>query len=197
MKYNLSKKPTRGAQRSLEAFSGTMFRLISEQPFERISVNQLCQLSNYPRATFYNYFDDKFNLLEYYWYILGEQIRLQKFTQVPSNQMLTIYFDRFYDLLSERYSWLKKVLKVNSLNSALMLSLIEYLKKQTRKIFYTCISSKKCQRTTTIPIELLADHYSDTILLVLEWIFFKQNVTSKHEAHLFLASLLPDVVSID
>ena len=135
MKYNLSKKPTRGAQRSLEAFSGTIFRLISEQPFERISVNQLCQLSNYPRATFYNYFDDKFNLLEYYWYILGEQIKLQKFTQVPSNQMLTIYFDRFYDLLSERYSWLKKVLKVNSLNSALMLSFIEYLKNKPAKSF--------------------------------------------------------------
>lgn len=190
MKYDLSKKPTRGAQRTLEAFSKTMFQLISEQPFEEINVNQICQISNYPRATFYNYFDDKYDLLEYCWYVLSEEIDLQKFTQVPSDQLLFVYFDRIYDLLYERHAWLKKILKVNPLNAALVLSFIEYLKKQTREIFYTCISSESHEQRITIPVELLADHYSNTILLVLEWIFFKQHTTSKTEAHQFLEFLL-------
>ena len=190
MKYDLSKKPTRGAQRTLDAFSKTMFQLTSEQPFEEINVNQICQISNYPRATFYNYFDDKYDLLEYCWYVLSEEIDLQKFTQVPSDQLLFVYFDRIYDLLYERHTWLKKILKVNPLNDALMLSFIEYLKKQTREIFYTCISSESHEQQITIPVELLADHYSNTILLVLEWIFFKQNTTSKTEAHQFLEFLL-------
>lgn len=190
MKYDLSKKPTRGAQRTLEAFSKTMFQLISEQPFEEINVNQICQISNYPRATFYNYFDDKYDLLEYCWHVLSEEIDLQKFTQVPSDQLLFVYFDRIYDLLYERHAWLKKILKVNPLNAALVLSFIEYLKKQTREIFYTCISSESHEQRITIPVELLADHYSNTILLVLEWIFFKQHTTSKTEAHQFLEFLL-------
>ncbi len=41
MKYDLTKKPTRGAQRTLGLFSNTMFELLSEEPFEKISVNNL------------------------------------------------------------------------------------------------------------------------------------------------------------
>lgn len=190
MKYDLSKKPTRGAQRTLEAFSNTMFQLVSKHPFEEISVNQLCEICNYPRATFYNYFDDKYDLLEYCWYVLSEQIDLQQFTQIPSEQVLFVYFGRIYDLLDERYEWLKKILKFNSLNSSLILSFIEYLKKQTREIFYTCITSETQQPQIDIPVELLADHYSNTLLLVLEWIFFKQNKTDKELAHRYLKSFL-------
>ena len=67
MKYDITKRATKGAQRTLEAFSGTMFELLSRKSFEEITVNELCQQSNYPRATFYNYFDDKYDLLNYCW----------------------------------------------------------------------------------------------------------------------------------
>lgn len=189
MKYDLSKHPTRGAQRTLNDFSTTMFQLVSEQSFESINVNQLCQISNYPRATFYNYFDDKYDLLEYCWYVLSEQIYLQQFTQIPSDQVLFVYFDRIYDLLNEHDSWLNKILKMNPLNSPLVQSFIDYFKKQTREIFYTCITSETPQ-PQTVPVELLADHYSNTLLLVLEWIFFKQNSTDKEVAHHYLKTLL-------
>lgn len=190
MKYDLSRKPTRGAQRTLGAFSNTMFQMVSEQPFKKINVNQLCEISNYPRATFYNYFDDKYDLLEYCWYVLSEQVDLQQFTQIPSEKLLFVYFDRIYDLLNERYEWLAKVLKFNPCNSSLIWGFTEYLKKQTRKIFFSCIASKPQQAPIDVPIELLADHYSSTLLLVLEWIFFKQNKVDKATAHKYLRKLL-------
>ncbi len=37
MKYDLDKKPTRGAQRTLLAFSQTMFQLLAQKPFEKKS----------------------------------------------------------------------------------------------------------------------------------------------------------------
>lgn len=190
MKYDLSKKPTRGAQRTLKAFSTTMFQLVSEQPFEVVTVNQLCQHSNYPRATFYNYFDDKYDLLDYCWYIISDQIAGQSMTQIPSSQAIYVYFDRIYDLLDEHRSWLANVLKINSLNSPLILSFIEYLKKQTREIFYVCITDEVPKSQQDIPVKLRADHYSNTLLLILEWIFFKQNQTSKEQAHAYLKTLL-------
>lgn len=190
MKYDLSKKPTRGAERTLKAFSTTLFQIVSVRPFEEVTVNQLCQISNYPRATFYNYFDDKYDLLEYCWYVLSEQIQLQHFNQIPSEQVVFTYFDRIYDLLDEHRTQREKILKINPLNSPLMLSFIEYLKKQTRTIFYTCITSETQQQRINIPIELLADHYSNTLLLILEWSFFKQNQADKELAHGYLKTLL-------
>ena len=63
MKYNTNKKMTRGAKRTLNDFMCTMFTMLSEKNFEEITVGELCKCANYPRATFYNYFDDKFDLL--------------------------------------------------------------------------------------------------------------------------------------
>ena len=78
MKYDVSKKPTRGAQRTLDAFSRSLLALLAEQPFEQVTVNELCQRAGYPRATFYNYFDDKYDLLDYGWMRIGAHLRLMK-----------------------------------------------------------------------------------------------------------------------
>ena len=52
MKYDLSKSITRGAKRTLDALSGSMFFLLSEKSFEEITVGALCEQAQYPRATF-------------------------------------------------------------------------------------------------------------------------------------------------
>ena len=54
-----------------------MFMLLSEKSFEEITVRQLCEAAQYPRATFYNYFDDKYDLLGYCWQTLAEQVGFQ------------------------------------------------------------------------------------------------------------------------
>lgn len=48
--------------------------LLSEKSFEEITVGQLCEAAQYPRATFYNYFDDKYDLLGYCWQTLAAQV---------------------------------------------------------------------------------------------------------------------------
>ena len=76
MKYDLSKPITRGAKRTLDALNGAMFLLLSEKSFEELTVGELCEQAQYPRATFYNYFDDKYDLLNYCWLSLAEKIGL-------------------------------------------------------------------------------------------------------------------------
>lgn len=67
MKIDVTKHLTLGAKRTLKAFRVAMFDALSEKDFDRITVNDICKKSEYPRATFYNYFDDKLDLLEYLW----------------------------------------------------------------------------------------------------------------------------------
>lgn len=101
MKYDLTKPLTRGAKRTLDAFRREMFSRLSEKPFEEITVGELCENAQYPRATFYNYFDDKYDLLNYCWLSLAEEIGLSEYHYAPESQMLFLYFDRIYSFTKE------------------------------------------------------------------------------------------------
>ena len=52
MKYDLSKKTNRFAERTLKDFSETLFSLLEKKKFEDITVNELCSVCNYPRIIF-------------------------------------------------------------------------------------------------------------------------------------------------
>ena len=94
MRYNLEKR-NRFAMRTLDAFSSTMFDLLETKSFETIMVSELCSLSNYPRATFYNYFEDKYDLLEYCWDILKSKVRLYDFKDLETDHRIYEVFTIF------------------------------------------------------------------------------------------------------
>lgn len=193
MKYDLAKKRTQGAQRTLDDFSNAMFLLLSEKSFDDINVKEICNAVNYPRSTFYNYFDDKYDLLNYCWHVLSLEIKLDEYEELPKDGLLFIYLERIYDMLAVKQEKLNKILFCNGLNSTLTSSLRLYLQKRMREIFYTyaevCCSKIKGR----IPLELLADHYCNTLLLVLEWVFFRQNTATKEETLNYLTYLLENI----
>ncbi|MFR5278080.1 MAG: TetR/AcrR family transcriptional regulator [Blautia caecimuris] len=86
-----------GYKRTLNDFMCTMFTMLSEKNFEEITVGELCKCANYPRATFYNYFDDKFDLLNYCWIGLTQEIHLEEYHHMAHEEALYIFFDRIYD----------------------------------------------------------------------------------------------------
>ncbi|MFD0898106.1 TetR/AcrR family transcriptional regulator [Loigolactobacillus binensis] len=192
MKYDLTKKPTRGAQRTLAAFSTTMFELLAQKSFEQISVNEICQLSNFPRATFYNYFDDKYDLVNYCWYTLTQEIHLddvQKITPeqaMTPKQALSIFFDRVYQLFTDHSQKLTEILKNNTLNGPMVVNFTDYVKLNMQEIIHNCLDLSM----VPVPLELIADHYSNTVLLVLEWAFLRRENTTLADAHRYLEYLL-------
>ena len=186
MKYDITKKATRGAERTLDAFSSTMFGLLSMKAFEEITVNELCEKSNYPRATFYNYFDDKYDLLNYCWYSIGRQIHLEEYAKLDPEESLYIFFDRAYDFVSIHLANVQHILKFNPIDSFLINHFRGYLNTQMRDIFQQC----PYKVDYPIPYEIVADHYSNTLLLILEWSFLREKGLTKAQAHEYLKYLL-------
>lgn len=45
--------------------SSRLFKLLTEKPFEKITLKELCDTAMIPRSTFYRYFEDKYDLLGY------------------------------------------------------------------------------------------------------------------------------------
>ncbi len=59
------KKEKISTRRTYLLLSRSLFQLLEEMPFEKISLTQLCDRSMVPRSTFYRYFEDKYDLLFY------------------------------------------------------------------------------------------------------------------------------------
>ena len=64
MKVDLSGKTGRLARQTLSDFSEKMLMLLADMSLEEISVQKMCDICNYPRSTFYNYFDDIYDLMD-------------------------------------------------------------------------------------------------------------------------------------
>ncbi len=186
MKYDITKPLTKGAKRTLEAFSREMFVSLSEKSFEETTVGQLCEAAQYPRATFYNYFDDKYDLLHYCWQTLAEQMGLSEYYHAEENEMLYLYFDRIYDFTKQNEDIIHKVLSHNSEIGYMLSSFRNFLNNTMRLIFETCPEASE----KDIPNELLADHYSNTLFIVLQWAAIKNADCTKEQAHKYLCSLV-------
>ena len=48
-----------------EILARTLFDLLENKPFSKITVNELCEKSDIVRSTFYLHFRDKYELLSY------------------------------------------------------------------------------------------------------------------------------------
>ncbi|MCI8889000.1 MAG: TetR family transcriptional regulator [Hungatella sp.] len=59
------KKEKLSTRRTYLLLSRSLFALLEDTPFEKISLTQLCDHSMVPRSTFYRYFEDKYDLLYY------------------------------------------------------------------------------------------------------------------------------------
>ena len=113
MKYDLSRTPSRSAKRVLGALSDSLVSILLNKPFEDITVGEVCDESGYPRATFYNYFDDKYDLLGFYWYMVFRQVKLEECISDDLPSSLFACFERLYDMLSENKRVVKKLLAIN------------------------------------------------------------------------------------
>lgn len=185
MRYNLEKS-NRFAVRTLSAFSSTMFKLLEMKSFETIMVSEICSLSNYPRATFYNYFEDKYDLLEYCWDLLKSKVRLYDLKDLAPEHRIYEVFGRIYDFFEERQERLYSVLIHNPLEGELCTSFRQYVKIQILEIMDTIDFSDH----QGLPNRLWAEHYCNTILLVLENSFLKEQKIDKKTAVSYLMILL-------
>lgn len=97
MKIDINNKNSRFTQRTLAAFSQALFQLLEKKAFEEITVNELCEISNYPRSTFYNYFEDIYDLLEYTWTTVSADIVNEKYIELDDSKYTQFLFRKMYD----------------------------------------------------------------------------------------------------
>jgi len=186
MKIELSTNPSRSATRTLKAFSMTLVNLMLNKSFEQITVNEICDQSGYPRATFYNYFDDKYDLLNYFWQKLADEIRVDEYEQIPPEQLLEIFYNRIYNMCEKYENGIKHILKNNTPDSYFFSSLKLYIKSQIK----TVLNHVPLRQENPVPKELMVEHYCNTVFMIFEWRFGKETDYDKAQTWQLVSYLL-------
>ena len=96
MKADEQRAGTRTGRRILNGMADALLELVGEQSFEQVRVNAICERADYPRATFYNYFADQYDLLNHCWARFAASMEPRDFEGTRDG--FHTLFDRFADL---------------------------------------------------------------------------------------------------
>lgn len=188
MKYDLTKNQTISAKRTLNSLVNAMFNLLKTKSFESITVQELCTLSLIPRATFYNYFEDKYDLLNYCWFTL--RLKLDSSNSNNDNvnndslELLKLFLAKCIDYLDSNIESVNLILKHNDISHYLINSFALYL----TNVILVQISSSPSK--FNVPNEIEAKHSAHTVLTLLEWKYIIKNDCSKENLIQYLVNLL-------
>lgn len=186
MKYNPYQKLTIGATRTLKALQKAMLTLLSVKSFEEITIQELCDGAMLPRATFYNYFDDKNDLLHYCFMVFQKLIDQNIPETLDTQDYINTLMENCFDFLNLHQKVLQEVLAHNPTNRYLINQFRFYLTMSMAEAFKNCPH----QNHYKVPQGMAAKVYSDAVLTLLEWKYLDKKECSKDEAKVYLGIIV-------
>ena len=186
MKYDVSNGISRSAGRVFTSFRRALFNLLQHQSFESISVQTLCNAADYPRSTFYNYFDDIYDLLDYCLQAPIKSFDGKKYAVLQPEERVFAIFSDLYDLLDRKREDFNRVMQVNKPNGVLQSSMIKRLQQEV----YNSLTEAMPARANGLTREMLAEHCCCVIYLVLSWCFFRTEHMGREQAMEGIRSLM-------
>ncbi|WP_306574085.1 TetR/AcrR family transcriptional regulator [Anaerotruncus massiliensis (ex Togo et al. 2019)] len=189
MKYDLTKKLTIGASRTLYSLQQSLLSLLSEKSFEEIAVGELCEKAMLPRATFYNYFDDKYDLLEYCFKTARDRLDSGCRDTGSCVDRMNVLMENCFDFLDQNIETVGAILKTNPPNLYLINQVRFYLFSNMAAAFQEKAESHRFQ----VPQEMAANLYSQVILIILEWKYLDKKECSKEQAKEYLKQMVSGI----
>lgn len=167
MKNKTSGRLSASTKRMFGVLSTALLNLLEEKPFEKITTIDICKTAGVPRATFYNHFDDKYDLLRFTLREIALHIK-QSTAETPDERQYIS--DIIHNLLTFYESNLKIIRKVSSVNCSS--TLYNEMKLLINEILTERMTQNVLQgHHYPSDISILAEFYSNGIVYsVKSWI---------------------------
>ena len=197
MKYLNNNEMTIGTKRTLRNLRESLTELLMVKPLEQISIQELCDKAMISRRTFYNYFYDKYDLLNYDW----SQLQLlidPEFTHPELNhddyqEYMNLFLQNLIIFLSKEREIYQKIIN-NNANSIFSANMHEYIETQILLKLKVAISNKINYK---IPLELMADVYANTIITMGRWWLKFGDGYTEEEAYEFFRMLIDNSIVLN
>lgn len=176
-------------KRTHKLLSEALIMLMSEKPFEKITVVDICERAMVHRATFYAHFADKYELLKFV---------LQTFEAAFDNEDVTSHdiagYRAYYlsvasdiiDEIARRKDLMATIIRKNQEES--FLAGIRY--RLTEKILEKLTKCNDNGMVLPVPAEVLARFYAGACMSILEWWIVDGQDISKEQLVAYLNRLI-------
>ncbi len=160
----------------------SLMQLLQEKSFEKIGVNDICERAMVHRATFYNHFDDKYDLFNFALSQLEEEMYLSTIESErysSSNEMYISILKNVFDFIEKNKLKFKLIIDNNSSKLIFLISTTFQ-----RSITYL-IKQNELNQEFVVPLNIIIDFFMGGLtFLCLDWI--KSDMYSKDEIIKFL-----------
>ncbi len=190
MRSQSDSEMTISTKRTLKNLRQALTDLLKTKPLDKISIQELCDFAMISRGTFYNYFYDKYDLLNYDW----SQIQLiidPKFTHPDLGvndykEYIHLFLENLISYLSsERDTY--QLIMLNNSDNIFTLTMHDYIAEQ---ILLRLVEANDDSSLSEIPLELLATVYASTIITVSKWWLKAGKEYSKEEVYKFFTIII-------
>ncbi len=155
-------------RRTYRLLTDALMELMQKKPFEKITVIEICSQAMVHRATFYKYFEDKYQLLDYCVIEIGDRFKNEEGLSMPVKSCREYFLSLMRCLLNEfeiRKDIYLTILKRNK---------SDYLihRVQETITYRMCEKFEECKNggmDIPVPCNMLAHFYSGACISVLYW----------------------------
>jgi AcrR family transcriptional regulator len=162
------KKEDLRIRRTYKLLFKALVAMLEEQPFEKISVTDICDKAMVHRTTFYKHFEDKYHLLMYGIQELQKDINKKSLTNESYNNPKQYYLDIFANVLkymSANQKMCSLILARNETDSILSM----FSKLMVEEIMCKLKTNEKNGIKHHIPVEIIANFYAGALLSISSW----------------------------
>ena len=103
-----------------------------------------------------------------------------------SDRRVDLALDMMADTLEANAALLGEILEHNPANGPLFASMRAFITERSRDLMRTCVDRDR----HSLPAELVADHYANTLMLVLDWAYLRGHALTRPEMHDYAHALL-------
>lgn len=154
-------------QRTYKLLSEALYELILKQPFEEISVTDICKRAMVHRTTFYKHFQDKYQLLET---IFSEEQRRFNEIHIREGETEQEYYGR---VLGQMFEYVKnyKMFFVQSVSHIKNDFMANLLQNTVRTYLTRCFHMDETRLGVpcAIPIPIMSEYYTGAAIALVMW----------------------------
>lgn len=185
MKLDFRTDLTTSQKRTTTMVVNAFFALLAKKNFDDITVREICTLSLIPHSTFYNYFEDKYDVLKWALYKKVYEYYPELDTVMNHYENIDKCANALCDFIDEYKIVFSKVANKNPINGTLHQAFRQYAYDIGTVIAENCTRDKNFD----VPYEVIFNNYINGIIEVLNQTFYYNKTYSREQIQNYFKDL--------
>ena len=179
MKLDYRANLTTAQKRTTNIIVDTLFLLLTKKDFNEITVREICRVGLIPHSTFYNYFEDKYDVIR--WTFFKEVYKYYPEVDIVMNHYENIdkCADAICDFIDKNKGILSKVAKKNPMNGAYHQIISQCCYEFGLMLAANCTRDKNFD----YPYEVVFNNYINGVIEILNQSFYFGKTYTRKQIH--------------